>query len=269
MGTILIPFVISSKGIGDSLLKTLEVWIIYISILAVFVVIYGLVKGEIPLPRLKITTGKMITAVLIAAAGVIVFFINPLLLLPLLAVVLIILVYLEVKGRNPYLHPDHDEQDPIARNPYFQPGTKDDRVIDAEFRVIHEPEKEKQARPVKPVIVPDTSEQKKAIEQRSLYEEQRKKELAKELRARELGRLKHIHGLYSTQYREYLHEAELFRKEFGKNIHCDVCGQWDGELIVHRNQTYCARCLPAESRTEYDRATVAGKHGASTDYIKK
>jgi len=192
-----------------------------------------------------------------------------LLILPLLGVVLAVLVYLEVSSMNPDEGSGYNDQDPVSRYQYSRAGTYGDRVVNAEFRVVDEPEKEKQARPVKTVSVPDTADQKKAKEQRSLYEEQKKKELAQELRARELERLKYIHGFYSTQYLEYLHEAEIFRKEFGKNVKCDVCGRWDGELFVHRSQTYCSQCLPGGSHPEHDRAVVAGKHGASIDHIKK
>jgi hypothetical protein len=269
MGSIFIPFVISSKGIGDSILKTVEVWVLFFGAIVIFCVIYGLVKGEIPLPRVKITAGKMIAAVLIAAAGVVAFSINPLLILPLLGVVLALLVYLEVSSMNPDKGSGYNDQDPVSRYQYSRAGTYGDRVVNAEFRVVDEPEKEELARPVKTVSVPDTADQKKAKEQRSLYEEQKKKELAQELRARELERLKYIHGFYSTQYLEYLHEAEIFRKEFGKNVKCDVCGRWDGELFVHRSQTYCSQCLPGGSHPGHDRAVVAGKHGASIDHIKK
>lgn len=272
-----IPFVISSNGIGDSLFKTVELWvfciiaiIVLVGLYFVFSVISGLLKGEIPLPRMKITVGRMIAAFLIAAAGVAAFILNPLLLLPLLAVVLAGLVYLEMNGMNPDRGSAYNEQDPVARERHYRPGKDDGPVINAEFRVIEEPvKKEKQPRPVIAASVHDAAAQKKAEEQRTLYEEQKKRELEQKLRARERERLQYIHGLSAGMHREYLQEAERFRKEFGKNVQCDVCGRWDEELFVHRSQTYCTQCLPGGSRPAPDRGVVAGKHGGSIDYIKK
>jgi hypothetical protein len=111
----------------------------------------------------------------------------------------------------------------------------------------------------------------RAEEQRIKAEEQRKLDeiAANERKILEKERLRQIHGLYDDQYREYLKEAEKFRQEFGKNVQCDVCGKWDGDLYVHRKQTYCEKCKPAGLQREHERKVIAGKHGASRDFIKK
>ncbi len=117
--------------------------------------------------------------------------------------------------------------------------------------------------------------EKQRAEQRRLekerVEEQRKIEeiKAKERKILEKERLNHIHGLYQNEFREYLIEAEHFRHEFGKNIKCDVCGKWESDLSNHRGQTYCEKCIPAEVHRENERKVIAGKHGASQDFIKK
>jgi hypothetical protein len=236
----------------------------------IFSIIYGLLKGDISLPHVEITAGKIIAALLIAAAGVAAFFIYPLLLLPLLAAVLAVLAYLEVSSMNPDQGSGYYDQDPVSQKRSFRPRTHDDRVVNAEFRVADEPvKKEKQARPLKSDNKPDAAGLKKAEEQRSLYEEQKKREQEQKLRAREMERQQYIHGLYADKYREYLQEAEKFQMEFGKNVKCDICGRWNGELFVYRNQTYCSQCLPEGSHPWLDRAVGAGKPGASIDHIKK
>jgi small-conductance mechanosensitive channel len=108
-------------------------------------------------------------------------------------------------------------------------------------------------------------------EQRIKADEQRKLDeiTAKERKILEKERLKRIHGLYHQQFSEYLREAEKFRSEFGKNVKCDICGKWDSDLHVHRNQTYCEKHIPLELHRENERKITAGRHGASKDFIKK
>ncbi|NMB80038.1 MAG: hypothetical protein GYA23_13200 [Methanomicrobiales archaeon] len=253
MGTIVIPFVLSSSGIADSIILTVGLWIFFIIVIALISIVYGFLKGELSLPAYHVTPGKVIATCLIALLGVIAFIINPLLLIPLLVLVLGILMFLEVRS----LDPDKVVVDPEPDfNPYercYQPRAPEDVVIDADYRVIEKPVVETQARPEKPGPVPDEPVPddpglKRAEAERSRYEEQKKREQEERRRVEEAGRLEHIHGLESEHFREYLAEAEKFRREYGKNIKCDVCGRWDGRLSVHRNQTYCDRCLPPSAR---------------------
>jgi hypothetical protein len=270
MPTIPIPFIISSNGIGDSLFKTLGLWVILFGVIVVIGVIYGLFAGDISLPRMNITAGRILGALVIAVVGAVAFQINPLLLLPLLFVVLVVLVYREVNAKKPDPDPGFPYQESPPRERPYRPRTDEGMVIDAEFHVVQEPvKKNSPARPVKAERTPETAAQKEAEEHRLHYEEQKKREQEEKLRARELGRQQDIHGLYSDRFHDYLLEAETFRKEFGKNVQCDICGRWDRELFVHRNQTYCQQCLPPGSRQGPDRTVVAGKHGASIDHLKK
>jgi hypothetical protein len=268
MPVIPIPVIISGNGIADSIFRTAGLWVILVIVILIISLIYGLLKGDITLPRIGLTAGKIIAAVVIAAAGIVAFSIFPLLVLPLLVVVLAVLVYREVKSMNPNQGPGYRDPDPVSRERYFRQKTSGDRVINAEFRVV-EPEKEKQARPVNADFVPDAAGHRNAEEQRLLYEEQKKRELAQKLREREMEQQQYINGLSAGKYREYLQEAEKFQKEFGKNVKCDVCGRWDEELFVHHNQTYCPRCLPGGSHPGHDSTVVAGKHGAPIDQRKK
>ncbi|WAC05898.1 MAG: hypothetical protein OS112_04515 [Methanoregula sp.] len=70
-------------------------------------------------------------------------------------------------------------------------------------------------------------------------------------------------------YREYLIQAEKFRKEFGKDIKCGICGEWKVDLFDHRGQTYCKKHIPIELDIVKEYKVIAGKHGASRDFIKK
>lgn len=89
-------------------------------------------------------------------------------------------------------------------------------------------------------------------------------------KANERGRLKQIHDLNRNEtYVEYLQEAEKFRKEFSKNIRCDICGDWENELFTHRGQTYCEKHLPVEINQENVHKVRAGRHGAVQNFIKK
>lgn len=110
-----------------------------------------------------------------------------------------------------------------------------------------------------------------AEEQRIKTDEKRELDeiTAKGRKILETERLEQIHGLYHQQFCEYLTEAEKFRVEFGKNVQCDICGKWDSELHVHRNQTYCEKHIPPELHRENERKITAGRHGASKDFIKK
>lgn len=86
----------------------------------------------------------------------------------------------------------------------------------------------------------------------------------------EKERLKQIHDLNRNEtYIQYLNEAEKFRKEFGKNIRCDICSKWEIDLHNYHGQTYCEEHIPPEMHREIERKVKAGKHGSSTDFIKK
>jgi len=129
------------------------------------------------------------------------------------------------------------------------------------------------------------SEQQRIIEQAQREEERKKAEeknrldrikaeeeqqRAAERKRIEKERLIQIHDLYIDHYHDFLIEAEVFRKEFGKNIHCDVCGRWEEtELIVHRKQTYCERCIPPSYNRTNERKVIAGRHGSSKNFIEK
>jgi hypothetical protein len=115
-------------------------------------------------------------------------------------------------------------------------------------------------------------ERKKAEEKERLDRIRADEEIQKadERRRIENERLIKIFSLQNENYLEYLHEAEVFRKEFGKNIQCDVCERWDGnELIHYKNQTYCEKHLPPSYDRTPMRKVIAGRHGASKDYIEK
>jgi hypothetical protein len=77
-----------------------------------------------------------------------------------------------------------------------------------------------------------------------------------------------ISALYKEQWREYLIEENNFRKRFHKSCKCDVCGVFNEELLLYKNQTYCVRHLPVE-RSVVVRKITAGRHGSSRDYLKR
>jgi hypothetical protein len=110
-----------------------------------------------------------------------------------------------------------------------------------------------------------------AEEQRKRDEEKQRldKIHAEERKILERERLKQIHALYNEQFVEYLKEAELFRNKFGKNIRCDVGGEWECDLYFFKGQTYCEKHLPPEHHREIERKVKAGRHGSSKDFIKK
>lgn len=111
------------------------------------------------------------------------------------------------------------------------------------------------------------ADERKRLEQIKAEEEHRE---AVERNRLEKERLVLIHSLYEENFHEYLHQAELFRKDFGKNIQCDVCGNWkDTDLIFLRKQTYCEKCLPPSYNHTNERKVRAGSHGASNNFIKK
>ena len=240
MPVIPIPFILSGNGPVDSLFGTVGLWVLLLLVIVIISAAYALLKGEISLPRMNVTGRNIITALLIAVAGGVAFIVYPLLLLPLLVAVLVVLAFLEVKSMDKDL-------DSGAWNRYPGPATYDTGFVNAGFRVGDEPvQNVKPVRPEKPGPASDTGEQKKAVERRASYEDTRKQDYAQALRAREQDRLEHIHALRADRSPEYPLEAQKFQREFGKNVQCDVCGRWDGGLSVHRNRTYCARCLAEE-----------------------
>jgi hypothetical protein len=86
----------------------------------------------------------------------------------------------------------------------------------------------------------------------------------------EVERLRQIHALNKDDtFNQYLHEAEKFRKFYGKNIQCDICGGWEDGLYNHRGQTYCERHIPIPRTTEHEHKVTAWRHGSSRSYIKK
>jgi hypothetical protein len=101
-------------------------------------------------------------------------------------------------------------------------------------------------------------------EERKLYELN-----AEERRAEERKHLIRIHKLYREDFLEYLKQKQKFTDYFGKNIECDVCGNWDDDLFHHRGQTYCEKHIPCSIQKENERKIIAGRHGASRDFIKK
>lgn len=113
-------------------------------------------------------------------------------------------------------------------------------------------------------------EQHKLIEQQRVEEERQKAIRERERKTIELERLKQIHALNKNEtYLAYLQEAELFRKEYGKNIQCDICGTWEAELFRHRGQTYCGKHIPSDRQTTNEHRVTAGRHGSSRSYIKR
>ena len=113
-------------------------------------------------------------------------------------------------------------------------------------------------------------EEQKSEQQRA--EQKRLEEIKiREQKILERERLKQIHDLETNNktYREYLIEAEKFRKEFGKNIKCDICGEWEIELFTHRGQTYCEKHIPLELHRGNEHKVRAGQHGAAQNFIKK
>jgi hypothetical protein len=79
--------------------------------------------------------------------------------------------------------------------------------------------------------------------------------------------LKFIHKLYSENFREYLIEAQTFRKIYRKNVKCDVCGEWENDLCTYRDQTYCEKHIPVERPVEHK--ITPGRHGSAINFIKK
>jgi len=120
------------------------------------------------------------------------------------------------------------------------------------------------------------AEQRRLEEEQKLEQERAEQKRLKEIKIREQKilereRLTQIHDLETNNetYREYLFEAEKFRKEFGKNIKCDICGEWEIELFTHRGQTYCEKHIPLELHRENEHKVRAGQHGAAQNFIKK
>lgn len=112
--------------------------------------------------------------------------------------------------------------------------------------------------------------QQQIIEQQIAEQERLKEVKENGRRAIEIERLIQIHALNQNEtYFEYLREAERFRKEFGKNIQCDICGEWEVDLYNHRGQTYCEKHIPLGRRTETEYKVTAGRHGSSRSYIKR
>jgi len=106
---------------------------------------------------------------------------------------------------------------------------------------------------------------------KEIQEQERIKEIQEqERKAIEIERLKQVHELNKNEtYLEYLHEAERFRKDYGKNIRCDICGEWEIDLFQHRGQTYCKMHIPISLDTENEYKVTTGRHGSSRSFIKK
>lgn len=112
--------------------------------------------------------------------------------------------------------------------------------------------------------------QQRLIEQQLAEQERLKEQKEKERRGIEIERLMQIHALNQSEtYLAYLREAERFRKDYGKNIKCDICGEWESGLVNHRGQTYCQRHIPVTRHTENVHKVTAGRHGSSKSYIKR
>lgn len=96
----------------------------------------------------------------------------------------------------------------------------------------------------------------------------------KSLRIEERKYREQIFDLWNegNSFNEYLLESTKFREIYGKNVKCDICG-WecgmDADLINYNGQTYCRNHLPYIPSDEYERKIMAGKHGASNNFIKK
>jgi hypothetical protein len=99
------------------------------------------------------------------------------------------------------------------------------------------------------------------------------KETDKKTIAEQKNQITHIRSLSedSKTFVKYLQEVHRFNQEFGMNVKCDVCGKWGDEieLYSHRNQTYCQNHIPPVIQREIERKVMAGRHGASRDFIKK
>jgi len=119
------------------------------------------------------------------------------------------------------------------------------------------------------------------LEERRIREEEerRRAELKREIdkinaikrKDQEIERLKQIHALNQNDT-EFLIEAQKFRKEFGKNIWCDICyrcKEVNYELFAIGGQTYCMEHKPPDLTREIPRKVKAGRHGASIDFIDK
>lgn len=116
----------------------------------------------------------------------------------------------------------------------------------------------------------DRINQQRIFEQQLAEQARHKENKEKERRAVEVERLRQIHALNQGQtYIEYLREAERFRKDYSKNIKCDICGEWEVELFNHRGQTYCEKHIPIARHTENEHKVTAGRHGSSRSYIKR
>jgi hypothetical protein len=169
------------------------------------------------------------------------------------------------QGKIPHViydtYPDGGTSDQI-----IQDNRKESQEISDDERKIYESKiKEQRAERIR-------LDEIQAEELRIRAEEQRKLDeiAAKERKIIEKERLKQIHALDRNEtYIEYLKEAEKFRKEFGKNIRCDVCSKWKVDLHNHRGQTYCEEHIPPEFHRENERKITAGRHDSVRDFIKK
>jgi len=114
-------------------------------------------------------------------------------------------------------------------------------------------------------------EEEQKLEQQRVEQKRLEEIRIKERKILERERLKQIHDLETNNeaYREYLIEAEKFRIEFGKNIRCDICGEWEIELFTLRGQTYCEKHIPLELHRENEHKVRAGQHGAAQNFIKR
>ena len=121
-------------------------------------------------------------------------------------------------------------------------------------------------------------EQKRKEEEKKLEQQRAEQKRLDEIRIQERKkiekeRLRQIHELETNNetFREYLIEAEKFRREFGKDIKCCIGGEWghEVELYVHRGQTYCEKHIPPELHRENEHKVRAGLHGAAQNFIKK
>lgn len=243
MPSITIPVIFSSGGILDSIFWTVGIWVLLVLFILFISAVSALLRGELSLPRMEITGRKVAVVALIATLGVVAFWIHPLLLIPVFVIVLVALALHEVYTMQPDREVGNSGEETVIRG-RSRPVTQEDTVLDAQYRVVDEAErKARQARPA--MSGREATDYHKVVDdQRSQYEEQKRRELERKLLEKEMERLQYIHGLYAEDFPGYLQEAERFRREYGKNIQCDVCGRWDQALSVHRNQTYCTRCLP-------------------------
>lgn len=111
---------------------------------------------------------------------------------------------------------------------------------------------------------------KRSIETHSQYQESKSSEdiPIDDLLEIQISEQIRIANLWKDHWREYLIEEHRFRERYHQSCKCDVCGVFDVELLLYKNQTYCVRHLPVE-RITVVRKTKAGKHGSTVDYNKK